>query len=60
MIKARSSDESIGVSEALRYLRATRFNSSKAIEIFKNYHVRETLEVTSPVGLHSRNIIAMQ
>lgn len=40
MIKARSSDESIGIAEALRYLRATKFNSSKAIEIFRNYHVR--------------------
>lgn len=39
MYKAKSSDESIGVAEALRYLRATKFNSSKAIDIFKNYHV---------------------
>ena len=46
MIKARSSDESVGVSEALRYLRATRFDSSKALEIFKNYHVRVSLKTT--------------
>ena len=39
MYKARSSDESIGVAEALRYLRATKFNASKAIDVFKNYHV---------------------
>ena len=44
MIKARSSDESIGISEALRYLRATKFNSSKAIEIFRNYQVRVSFE----------------
>lgn len=39
MHKAKSSDESIGVNEALRYLKATKFNSAKAIDVFKNYHV---------------------
>lgn len=45
MFKAKSSDESIGVSEALRYLKAAKFNSTKAIEIFKNYHVRYKINI---------------
>ena len=39
MFLAKSSDESVSVMEAQRFLRATRFNTSKAIDIFKNYHV---------------------
>lgn len=48
MFKAKSSDESIGIGEALRYLRATKFNSSKAIDMFKNYHVRKLLYMYDP------------
>jgi hypothetical protein len=36
---AKSSDESVTVAEAQRFLKATRFNVSKAIDTFKNYHV---------------------
>ncbi len=39
MFQAKSSDESVSVAEAQRFLKATKFNSSKAVEIFKNYHV---------------------
>ena len=37
---AKSSDESVNMTEAQRFLRATRFNASRAIDTFKNYHVR--------------------
>ena len=40
MFLSKSSDESVSVAEAQRFLRATRFNASKAIDVFKNYHVR--------------------
>lgn len=42
MYKAKSSDESIGVAEALRFLKAAKFNTAKAVDIFKNYQVKTT------------------
>lgn len=40
MLRAQIGQESINVEEALRYLRACHFNSTKeALEIFKNYQV---------------------
>ena len=41
MLRANSSSEqsSIATEDALRYLRAAKYNSTKAIEIYKNYQV---------------------
>ena len=36
---AKSSDESVNLTDAQRFLKASRFNASKAIDVFKNYHV---------------------
>ena len=41
MFLAKSSDESVNLTEAQRFLKATRFNASKAIDVFKNYHVSD-------------------
>ena len=52
MLRADNSDESsIATEDALRYLRAAKFNSSKAIEIYKNYQV---LEVSFKVFIMAR------
>ena len=40
MLRANGSEESsIATEDALRYLRAAKYNSAKAIEIYKNYQV---------------------
>ena len=39
MLRANSSENSIGTEDALRYLKAAQFNSIRAIEMYKNYQV---------------------
>lgn len=40
MLRANGSEESsIATEDALRYLRAAKYNSTRAIEIYKNYQV---------------------
>ena len=40
MHRANYGKESIAMDDAMRYLKAVRFNASKAIELYKNYQVR--------------------
>ena len=40
MLRANGSEQSsIATEDALRYLRAAKYNSTRAIEIYKNYQV---------------------
>ena len=42
MLRANGSEQSsIATEDALRYLRAAKYNSTRALEIYKNYQVRE-------------------
>lgn len=47
-VQAQSSRAAVDLEEALSYLKAAQFNSTKAVDIFKNYQVHpEASQITS-------------
>lgn len=45
MERANEGLDAIAMEEAIKYLKASKFNSGKALEIYRNYAVSPTLSV---------------
>ena len=50
-MRASNGQRSIAMDDAMRYLKASHFNASRAIEMYKNYEV--TRSSFFPVGVAS-------